>query len=82
MSTWLVVLLAPVVASGFVLIAAVFSVPAPVAAVALLPLLAAGALVWLGAAAGVEAAVLATLLTAVVFAAGWAKRVRVSARTR
>lgn len=80
MSAWLVVLLAPLAASGFVLIAAVLGVPAPVAAVALLPLLAAGVLGWLGAAAGIEAAVLAALLTATVLAAGWAKRVAVRTR--
>ncbi|MCS6855800.1 MAG: hypothetical protein NZ523_13755 [Elioraea sp.] len=82
MSAWLLVLLAPLVTSCFVLIAAVLGVPAPVAAVALLPLLVAGALAWLGFAIGVEAAVLAALLTAAVLAAGLAKRVRVTARAR
>ncbi len=63
MSIWLALLVGPFLASALVLLTVLAGVPAPVAALALVPLVAAGALVWLGLAFGVEVAVLATMLT-------------------
>lgn len=80
MSVWLIILMMPVVASAFVLVAASRGVPAPAAVVALLPLVAVGLVGWLAVAAGGEVALLAGLLTATVLAAGLVKRAAARAR--
>lgn len=74
MSIWLVLLVGPFVASALVLLTVLAGVPAPVAALALVPLVAGGALVWLGLAFGVEVAVLAAMLTLAVLVAVPARR--------
>lgn len=80
MSAWLVILLVPVVASAFVLVAASRGVPAPAAVVALLPLVALGLVGWLAVAAGGQVALLAGLLTVPVLVAGLLKRAVARAR--
>ncbi len=80
MSAWWMLLIVPVVASSFVLVAATFGVPAPAAMVALLPLLAVALVGWLTVAAGGEVALLAGLLTATVLVAGLLKRAAARAR--